>query len=98
MAANTNQSSQQDLAGLDAESRQMVLDTLQVVRDRLLPKAKVLELDKKEEFPEEIIREMLGPEIKELCKNNEYSPDNFYWRFTGKTSVEVTRFFKMGRG
>jgi alkylation response protein AidB-like acyl-CoA dehydrogenase len=63
MAANTNQSSQQDLAGLDAESRQMVLDTLQVVRERLLPKGKVLELDKKEEFPEDIIREMLGPEI-----------------------------------
>jgi alkylation response protein AidB-like acyl-CoA dehydrogenase len=63
MAANTNQSNQQELAGLDAESRQMVLETLQVIRERLLPKAKVLELDKNEEFPEDIIREMLGPEI-----------------------------------
>jgi len=52
-----------DLAGLDPESRQMVLDTLELVRKRLLPKEKVLELDRKEEFPEEIIREMLGPEI-----------------------------------
>jgi len=63
MLANMNESSPQELAGLDAESRQMVLDTLQVVRERLLPKDKVLELDKKEVFPEDIIREMLGPEI-----------------------------------
>ena len=63
MAANTNLSSRPEPAGLDAESRQMVLDTLQLVRERLLPKGKVLELDKKEEFPEDIIREMLGPEI-----------------------------------
>ena len=49
--------------GLDLESRQMVLDTLKVVRERLLPKKKVLELDKKEEFPEQILREILGPEI-----------------------------------
>lgn len=54
---------QRDLAGLDLESRQMVIDTLELVRKRLLPKEKVLELDRKEEFPEEIIREMLGPEI-----------------------------------
>ncbi|MDY6953623.1 MAG: acyl-CoA dehydrogenase family protein, partial [Thermodesulfobacteriota bacterium] len=51
------------LAGLDPESRQMVLDTLDMVRKRLLPKEKILELDKHETFPEEIIREMLGPEI-----------------------------------
>lgn len=54
---------QNHLAGLDLESRQMVLDTLDLVRKRLLPKEKVLELDRKEEFPEEIIREMLGPDI-----------------------------------
>jgi alkylation response protein AidB-like acyl-CoA dehydrogenase len=63
MLANTNESSQQDLAGLDVESRQMVLDTLQVVRERLLPKEKVLEFDKGEVFPEDVIREMMGPEI-----------------------------------
>ena len=51
------------MEGLDIESRQMVLDTLQLIRDRLLPKDKILELDKKEIFPEDIIREMLGPEI-----------------------------------
>jgi alkylation response protein AidB-like acyl-CoA dehydrogenase len=53
----------QDLAGLDPESRQIVLDTLGLVRKRLLPKEKILELDKKEEFPEDIIREMMGTDI-----------------------------------
>ena len=53
----------QDLAGLDPESRQIVLDTLALARKRLLPKEKILELDKKEEFPEKIIREMMGPDI-----------------------------------
>lgn len=63
MPAYTTENRQHDLAGLDPESRQMVLDTLKLVRERLLTKEKVLELDKKEEFPEAIIREMLGPEI-----------------------------------
>jgi len=54
---------QHHLSGLDLESRQMVLDTLELVRKRLLPKEKVLELDRKEEFPEDVIREMLGPDI-----------------------------------
>ena len=53
----------QDLAGLDPELRQIVLDTLGLVKKRLLPKEKILELDKKEVFPEEIIREMMGPDI-----------------------------------
>ena len=35
---------QHDLAGLDPESRQIVLDTLGLVRKRLLPKEKILEL------------------------------------------------------
>ncbi|MBW1739875.1 MAG: acyl-CoA dehydrogenase family protein [Deltaproteobacteria bacterium] len=52
-----------DLAGLDPESRQIVLDTLGLVQKRLLPKEKILELDKKEVFPEEIIRQMMGPDI-----------------------------------
>ncbi|MBN1842081.1 MAG: acyl-CoA dehydrogenase family protein [Deltaproteobacteria bacterium] len=63
MPAYTTENRQHDLAGLDPESRQMVLDTLKLVRERLLTKEKVLDLDKKEEFPEAIIREMLGPEI-----------------------------------
>ena len=55
--------STQDLAGLDLESRQIVLDTLGLVRKRLLPKEKILEFDKKAVFPEDLIREMMGPDI-----------------------------------
>ena len=49
--------------GLDEEMRQMVLDTVAQLSQRLLSKDKILEWDKKEIFPEETIREMLGPEI-----------------------------------
>ena len=51
------------LNGLDLESRQMVIDTVGQLRKRLLTKEKILEFDKKEYFPEEVIREMLGPDI-----------------------------------
>jgi alkylation response protein AidB-like acyl-CoA dehydrogenase len=51
------------LYGLDIESRQMVLDTVRQLRKRLLSKEKILAFDKNETFPEETIREMLGPDI-----------------------------------
>lgn len=51
------------LHGLDTESREMVLDMVGQLRKRLLPREKILEFDRKEIFPEEIIREMLGPDI-----------------------------------
>ncbi len=51
------------LKGLDDDSRQMVVDTVRQLRKKLLTKEKVLEFDKKEIFPEEVIREMLGPDI-----------------------------------
>jgi alkylation response protein AidB-like acyl-CoA dehydrogenase len=51
------------LVGLDAESLQMVLDTVAQLRKRLLTREKVFEFDRREVFPEEVIREMLGPEI-----------------------------------
>ncbi|MDY6952826.1 MAG: acyl-CoA dehydrogenase family protein, partial [Thermodesulfobacteriota bacterium] len=63
MQQHAAEATPRQLAGLDPESRQMVLDTLDMVRKRLLPKEKILELDKHETFPEEIIREMLGPDI-----------------------------------
>jgi alkylation response protein AidB-like acyl-CoA dehydrogenase len=53
----------QPLAGLDLESRQMVLDTVAQLKKRLLTKERILEFDRKEIFPEDVIREMLGPEI-----------------------------------
>jgi alkylation response protein AidB-like acyl-CoA dehydrogenase len=52
-----------ELRGLDLELRQMVIDTVGQLKDRLLTREKILEYDKNEFFPEEAIREMLGPEI-----------------------------------
>jgi len=49
--------------GLDAESRQMVLDIVAQVRKRLLTREKILEFDRTETFPESIIRELLSPDI-----------------------------------
>jgi alkylation response protein AidB-like acyl-CoA dehydrogenase len=54
---------QKKLYGLDIESRQLVLDTVKQLRKRLLSKERILAFDKNETFPEETIREMLGPEI-----------------------------------
>lgn len=51
------------LKGLDIESREMVLETVRQLKNKLLAKEKILEFDRKELFPEETIREMLGPEI-----------------------------------
>jgi alkylation response protein AidB-like acyl-CoA dehydrogenase len=51
------------MKGLDLESRQMVIDTLHQLKKRLLTREKIFEYDKKELFPEDVIREMLGPEI-----------------------------------
>jgi len=50
-------------AGLDAETLQMVLDTVAQLKKRLLTREKILEYDREEIFPEDTIREMLGPEI-----------------------------------
>ena len=55
--------SQRPLAGLDPESRQMVLETVAQLKKKLLTKERILEFDRREVFPEEVIREMLGPEI-----------------------------------
>ena len=52
-----------ELYGLDPESRQMVLDTVAQLKKRLLTPEKISECDREEIFPEETIREMLGPEI-----------------------------------
>ncbi len=52
-----------ELRGLDDESRQMVVETVRQLSKKLLTKEKVLEWDKHEIFPEEAVREMLGPEI-----------------------------------
>ncbi len=51
------------LAGLDPESRKLVLDTIRQLRRKLLTKENVLEWDKNDIFPEKAIRKMLDPEI-----------------------------------
>jgi alkylation response protein AidB-like acyl-CoA dehydrogenase len=51
------------LKGLDTESRQMIIDTIRQMRNRLFTREKILEYDKNEIFPEETIREILGPDI-----------------------------------
>ncbi|MEJ2658668.1 MAG: acyl-CoA dehydrogenase family protein, partial [Desulfobacterales bacterium] len=51
------------LIGLDPELRQMVIDTIRQMKNRLLTREKILEYDKNEVFPEDTIREMLSPEI-----------------------------------
>jgi alkylation response protein AidB-like acyl-CoA dehydrogenase len=56
-------SEETQLQGLDPESRQMVLDTIGLLKKRLLTKEQILKFDREEIFPEETIREMLGPEI-----------------------------------
>ncbi len=52
-----------ELYGLDLESRQMVLDTVGQLKKRLLTPEKIFQFDREEIFPEDVIREMLGPEI-----------------------------------
>jgi alkylation response protein AidB-like acyl-CoA dehydrogenase len=54
---------QDTLKGLDAESRQMVVETVHQLSKKLLTREKILEWDKQEVFPEAEVREMLGPEI-----------------------------------
>ncbi len=50
-------------SGLDSESLEMVLGTLRAVAERRLPQPMRLELDGKQRFPEEVVRELLGPEV-----------------------------------
>jgi alkylation response protein AidB-like acyl-CoA dehydrogenase len=49
--------------GLDAESRQMVVETVRQLRKKMLTREKVLEWDKHEVFPEAEVRKLLSPEI-----------------------------------
>lgn len=50
-------------AGLPLEEREMILDLLAQVRERILTPEKLREWDREEIFPEAQIRELLGPEI-----------------------------------
>ena len=62
MTSHTNEESPA-LKGLDSESRQMVIETVRQLKNRLLTREKILEYDKNEIFPEEAVREIMGPDI-----------------------------------
>jgi alkylation response protein AidB-like acyl-CoA dehydrogenase len=49
--------------GLDAESLQMLLDTIATYAKRRLPASYLLKLDEEDTCPIEIIRELLGPDV-----------------------------------
>lgn len=49
--------------GIDPELRQMVIDTVRSLKKKLLSKESILSFDRDEVFPEETIRQMLGPDI-----------------------------------
>ncbi len=51
------------LAGLPVEEREMVLDLLAQIRQRMLTPDKLRAFDQDECFPEDVIRELLGPKI-----------------------------------
>lgn len=54
---------QDGLKGLDAESRQMVVETVRQLKKKMLTQEKILAWDKNETFPEAEVRKMLGPDI-----------------------------------
>jgi alkylation response protein AidB-like acyl-CoA dehydrogenase len=54
---------QDALKGLDAESQQMILETIRQLKKKMLTREKILAWDKTETFPEAEMREMLGPDI-----------------------------------
>jgi alkylation response protein AidB-like acyl-CoA dehydrogenase len=51
------------LAGLPLEEREMILDLLTQIRQRMLTPEKIRQYDEDEIFPEEVIRELIGPNI-----------------------------------
>lgn len=50
-------------AGLDIETREMILDTIRSVHKELLSRDKILKLDESEEFPLDIIKELLSERV-----------------------------------
>ncbi|MEZ4516682.1 MAG: acyl-CoA dehydrogenase family protein [Chloroflexota bacterium] len=49
------------MAGLDSETRDMILDTLRKYADRKLTTDYLLELDHEDRFPEEVLKELYDP-------------------------------------
>ena len=51
------------IQGLDDETRKMVCDTVRGLKTRILTSDRIHQWDHQDEFPEKIIRELMGPEI-----------------------------------
>jgi alkylation response protein AidB-like acyl-CoA dehydrogenase len=51
------------LAGLPQDERDMILDLITKVKNRMLKPETIRELDEKEEFPQQVLDELLGPNI-----------------------------------
>jgi alkylation response protein AidB-like acyl-CoA dehydrogenase len=51
------------LAGLPIDEREMILDLVTKIRDRMLTPERIRELDETEEFPLDIVKKLLSPEI-----------------------------------
>ncbi len=52
-----------DLAGLPLDEREMIVDLLAKLRERMMTPERIRELDATEEFPMDIIKELLGPNV-----------------------------------
>lgn len=63
------------MAGLDSETLQMVLDTLQRYADKKLPEQLLLELDRKDEFPREALKELY--DTRNLGLHLVFIPESF---------------------
>jgi alkylation response protein AidB-like acyl-CoA dehydrogenase len=51
------------MAGLDAETRELILSTLRKYADKKLPLDCLLALDHNDEFPHEVLKELYDPNI-----------------------------------
>ena len=49
--------------GLDDDTLEMVLDSIGMFAEGMLPDTKLLELDAADEFPEDIVRGMCGEQL-----------------------------------
>ncbi len=50
-------------AGLSTEMCDMIIQTLRQVVGRELPDSKILELDEKDQFPDDVVRKLLSPDV-----------------------------------
>jgi alkylation response protein AidB-like acyl-CoA dehydrogenase len=62
-AADQEDSVMTQTAGLGLEMRDMIIQTLRKVTRKYLPDDRILQLDQNHEFPEDVIQELLSPDV-----------------------------------